>query len=301
MVAPRRFLPSINLLMAFEAVARTKSVSAAARELSLTQSAVSKQVQNLEQLLGVELFTREKRRLVVNLAGEAYARTIRDALQQISQGSLKLKANPTGGSLNLAILPSFGARWLAPRLDDFLSKNSGITVNLSTRLVPFDFQSEQLDAAIHYGDANWPHSNSLKLMDETVVPVCAPAFFHAANINSAADMVQHPLLHLETRPNAWELWMAAHQVAAPPVTGRLFDQFETMKEVAARGIGIALLPHFMAAAELTSGRLVVAFGQPISNGGAYYLVWPQENDSHPPLVRFRNWLQQSVLPAAEKE
>src|SRR6478609_3312214 len=138
MLTSRRFLPSTALLSAFEAVSRTGSVTAAAKELDLTQSAVSRQIKTLEEQLGVELFIRERQTVRLTLAGDGYAREIREALRRISSASLNLRANPYGGTLNLAILPTFGTRWLAPRLGRFLSQNPGVTINLVTRLSPFD-------------------------------------------------------------------------------------------------------------------------------------------------------------------
>lgn len=151
MLMPRRFLPSLSLLTAFDAAARTGSITKAARELNLTQSAVSRQIKLLEQQLEVELFVRERQTIRLSLAGEVYAREIRDALHRISMASLNLRANPRGGTLNLAILPTFGTRWLAPRLPRFLARHAGITINLVTRLSQFDFRLEPVDAAIHFG------------------------------------------------------------------------------------------------------------------------------------------------------
>jgi len=126
MLNPRRFMPPLAHLQAFEAAARLGSVTAAARELHLTQSAVSRQIKGLEELLEVELFVREKQSLHLTPGGTAYARDVREALRKISTASLQLRANPLGGTLSLAILPAFGTRWLAPRLPDFLSKHPGI-------------------------------------------------------------------------------------------------------------------------------------------------------------------------------
>ena len=151
MRSSRRFLPSLSLLSAFEAAARIGSITAAARELSLTQSAVSRQVKELEEQLKVELFHRERQTIRLTVGGEAYAREIRDALRKISSASMNLRANPMGGTLTLSILPTFGTRWLAPRLPKFLSCNPGVTINLVTRLSYFDFRSEPIDAAIHFG------------------------------------------------------------------------------------------------------------------------------------------------------
>ena len=156
MLHARRFLPSLSLLSAFEAAARTGSVTIAARELDLTQSAVSRQIRALENQLGVELFVRERQTIRLTLAGDAYAREIREALRRISTASLNLRANPDGGTLTLAVLPAFGSRWLMPRLAGFLEHHRGMSVNLVTRLSPFDFKLDSIDAAIHFGDSIWP-------------------------------------------------------------------------------------------------------------------------------------------------
>lgn len=145
---PRRFLPPISLLIAFEAAARLQSISAAGRELDLTQSAVSRQIRALEDMLGADLFLRERQTIRLTEAGKAYAVAVREALSRIGNATLNFRANPSGGTLNLAILPTFGSRWLAPRLPQFLAENPGITVNLSTRMAPFDFRLETLDPPV---------------------------------------------------------------------------------------------------------------------------------------------------------
>lgn len=200
MPIPRRFLPSISLLQAFEVAARTQNVTAAAKELSLTQSAVSRQIRALEEQLGTELFYREKQSIRLTVGGERYARDIRDALQKISSASMSLKANPSGGTLTLAILPTFGTRWLAPRLPDFLRNNPGVTINLVTKMSQFDFRSEAIDAAIHFGEPDWPDCDFLHLRGETVVPACSPDFKDAHDWETVCDLADAPLLHLTSRP-----------------------------------------------------------------------------------------------------
>src|SRR5690606_6554068 len=170
---PRRFLPSFSLLAAFESAARTGSVTAAANELGLTQSAVSRQIAALEKQLGVPLFRRERQTIRLTLAGDGYAREIREALRRISNASLNLRAHPLGGTINLAVLPLFGARWLAPRLGQFLAQNPGIAVNLISRLEPFDFRFDSIDAAIHFGEGQWPGAELTFLMNEQTVAVCS--------------------------------------------------------------------------------------------------------------------------------
>ena len=154
MATPRRFLPSLSLLAAFEAVCRTGSTLSAADDLDLTQGAVSRLIQNLEAQLGVTLFLRAGRRLKPTEAALAYARDVVKALDLISRGSMRVRSNTGGGTLSLSILPTFGTRWLAPRLPQFLAAHPGVTINLGTRLRPFDFEEEGFDAAIHFGGEN---------------------------------------------------------------------------------------------------------------------------------------------------
>lgn len=291
MQGPRRFLPSISLLCAFEAAARTGSVTAAAKELNLTQSAVSRQIKLLEEQLEVELFHREKQTISVTPGGEAYAREIRDALRKISTASLMLRANPLGGTLTLAILPTFGTRWLAPRLPQFLSRNPGVTINLVTRLSYFDFRQDPVDAAIHFGSPEWPGGELEKIRSETVVPACSPALRDQLNFQAAADLRKASLLHLTTRPDAWERWFSLHGVPAQSVRGMLFDQFATAAQAAIAGLGVALLPEFLIEEELETGRLVRALDLPMVSAEAYYLVWPADRSLHPPLLSFRQWLR----------
>ncbi|BCH60937.1 LysR family transcriptional regulator [Agrobacterium vitis] len=290
MQSPRRFLPSLHLLSAFEAAARTGSVTAAARELSLTQSAVSRQIKALEEQLGVELFHRERQTIRLTAGGNIYAREIRDALRIISTASLTLKANPFGGTLNLAILPTFGTRWLAPRLPRFLSRHPGITINLVTKLSYFDFRLEPVDAAIHFGLADWQGAEMSLLRSETVIPACSPELRDTYRFQTAVDLRQAPLLHLTTRPDAWERWLASNDVQSDQVRGMLFDQFATAAQAAMAGLGVALLPEFLIEEEMASGRLVKAIDRPMQSTEAYYLVWPNERGSHPPLQAFRDWI-----------
>jgi LysR family glycine cleavage system transcriptional activator len=297
MQIPRRFLPSIGLLSAFEAAARTASFTAAARELNLTQSAISRQIRALEEQIGVALFHRERQTVRLTPAGEAYARDIRDALRRISTASLNLRANPQGGTLNLAILPTFGTRWLAPRLPDFLSRHPGITVNLATRLVEFDFRLDTMDAAIHFGAPDWPGTNHLMLSTETVMPMASPAFLAAHPVDGDPQALRAlPLLHITSRPDAWERWLSSNGVADHGVTGMLFDQFATMAQAAMSGLGVALLPTFLVEREIERGELVPVIDRLMRSREAYHLVWPDDRERYPPLTAFRTWLSGIVGP-----
>ncbi len=290
MGVPRRFYPPTSLLCAFEAAARTLSFTAAAHELNLTQSAVSRQIRALEKMLGAELFHREKQKVRLTLAGAAYARDIREALTRISSATLGFRANPVGGTLHLAVLPLFAARWLAPRLPSFKAAHPDITVNLTTRLSPFDFRADTVDAAIHYGLSEWPGAEVVSLMGETVSPVCAPGLKAQLNPSTPADLAAAPLLHLTSRPDAWERWFAAMKIDHGELHGMLLDQFTLSLEAARAGLGIALLPTFLVEPELERGDLVEALDAPLTCIESYYFVWPGTHEDHPPLEAFRRWI-----------
>ncbi|MDR0809780.1 MAG: LysR family transcriptional regulator [Gemmobacter sp.] len=292
--APRRFLPSLPLLAAFEAAARTGSMTQAAEELSLTQSAVSRQIKALEGQLGVELFVREKQRIRLTLGGQAYAREIRDALGRISNASLNLLANPSGGTLTLGVPPTFGARWLTPRLPRFRARHPEVMLNVLSRLSQFDFRQDVIDAAIFFGPPQWTGAEVVTLRTEVVLPVCTPELARRFDFRAAADIRAAPLLHLTTRPDAWEQWLRRYGVDDRAVQGMLFDQFATLAEAAAAGLGVALLPEFLFATELRSGRLAPALPLPLQSRDAYHLGWPEDRHMHQPLVLFRTWLLEEI-------
>ncbi|WP_171209313.1 MULTISPECIES: LysR family transcriptional regulator [unclassified Ruegeria] len=289
MIAPRRFLPSVSSLLALEAVDRLGSASAAAQELSLTQSAISRQLKTMEDQLGVTLIERSQMRLHLTPAAQTYVATARSALQDLAQAALNLKANPVGGSLNLSILPAFGMHWLAPRLLDFARKHPEVTVNLGTRLRPFDFATQSFDAAIHFGRRDWSGVEYLPIMQETILPVCAPSLA-PSGFSSLATLANAPLLHMETRPDAWEHWFGTQNHVASGLTGMLFDQFATMIQATIHGLGVALLPSYLIQEDIQARRLVPAWNGPDVSLGNYYLVWPTGRPTPEPLRSFRAWL-----------
>lgn len=290
MIAPRRYLPSVSALLAFEACARLGSATQAATELSLTQSAISRQIKTLEAQLGVTLMARQGRNLTLTQAGTEYVREVREVLSRLGQASVNAATQRQSGTLTLAVLPAFGMHWLAPRLSDFSARHGQVTVNLSTRLQPFALGPSAFDAAIHFGHEDWPGVHYLPLMPEVVVPVCAPNL-GAVPFTAPVDLLDHPLLHLETRPRAWARWFEAAGHPCTPPHGMMFDQFATMAQAALHGLGIALLPSFVAQPYLDSGQLRRAAPQSAESIGRYYLVWPDDRPAPTPLVAFCDWLQ----------
>ncbi|APZ55325.1 transcriptional regulator (plasmid) [Salipiger abyssi] len=287
---PRRFLPSIKLLLAFDAVVRHGSVTAAAEELSLTQSTVSRLILSLEEQLGRELFLRQRRRLIPNAAALSYQRDVARALDMVQRASMAVVANPEGGTLSLAVLPTFATRWLGPRLGDFLKRHPGIALNMSTRIARFDFEVEIFDAAIYFGAADWPGANHLKLFDERATACVSPGFAAAHRLESVDDLRDLPMLHLESRPNAWADWFEGQGGAPCQGGGMLMDQFSMMIQAAISGLGVALLPDYLAQIEIAEGRLVPVLRQAVPIRGAYWLVWPEAKTADAPLMAFRSWL-----------
>ncbi len=293
MIAPRRFLPSISSLLALEAVDRLGTATAAAEELSLTHSAVSRQLKVLEEQIGVSIFRREGKGLALTASGSAYASSIRESLNEIARASLHIRASGNRTSLNLAVLPAFGMHWLSPRLKQFTAANTDISMNLGTRLSAFDFGREKFDAAIHYGQRDWRGVDYLELAGERVIPACAPTLMETAAVQPHA-LLELPLLHLESRPGAWEEWFESYGHQVNGLRGMLFDQFSTMTEAAVLGFGVALLPSFLAEIEFQRGRLIPAFGQYQAVSGSYFLVWPSDRAVPASLCKLIKWLEGSA-------
>lgn len=291
---PRLFLPSTASLRSLEALDRLGSVTAAAKELNLSQSAVSRQIQKLEESLGVDLAFRKGRNLLLADEASNYAAEIRYALDKITQATHKIIINPEGGKLDLAVLPAFGAQWLLPRLANFSRCHPEITVNLSTRLKPFNFSMERFDAAINFRSDDWPGTESLWLKGETVVAVCSPNFLKANSFRDVHDLLSLPLLHIETRPNAWSEWFYAHGVEYIMPRGTMYDHFAIIIQATVHGLGVALLPDYLVEKELEFGSLTTVWGQPINIPGGYHLIWPREKSYNPVLVKFRNWITTEI-------
>jgi len=293
----RRLLPSTSMLAAFDAASRTSSFTIAARELNLTQGAISKQVGALEELLGVSLFERTHQSIALTETGKAYAGDIHNALESIRSASLRAMTAPRGGVLNLAVLPTFGTRWLMPRLPSFLKENPNITVNFSTKLSQFDFQTEDLHAAIHYGTSDWPNAESTYLMGEEVVPVCSPDFQKENAISKPETLISAPLLHISSRPNAWPDWFKTQGLPDQNSEGMYFEQFTTAARAAVAGLGVVLLPKFLVESELERKELVLVINQSLKSDYGYFLVTPSRYSDYAPVAAFREWLlQQAINP-----
>ena len=296
MLWPRRLMPSMGGLAAFEAAARHESFSRAAAELALTQSAVSKQIRQLELTLGVSLFEREGRRVLLTSAGQAFLLPTRDLLERLTTATHGVMASAGAqGMLTVAVLPTFAARWLIPRLPRFRAIAPGIAVNLRTQLEPFNMDEAGVDLAIHYGGPSWPGAETFRLFEEVVVPVCSPDYKAQLGLSGPGDLGRAELLQLATRPWLWGDWFERAGVAPEnPLRGPLFDQFSFTATAATAGLGVALVPRFLVEEELESGKLIVLCEPAMSGQGAYYGAVPLSKRTVPAIVRLAGWLRDEV-------
>lgn len=297
----RRLLPPMAMLHSFAAAARHGNFSRAAIEVGLTQSAVSRQIANLEEWLGRVLFDRTGRRVRLNEAGRAYADEILPALATIRRATGRALNGTEERVVELATLPSFGMRWLAPRLPKLTARHPDLIVNFAARTDEFDFATETFDAAIHFGLPDWPDVTHDLLFREQSIPVVSPAVRDAMNIRRAQDLLRVPLLVQSLRRDAWSRWFALAGVAYTPAhLPASFSHFLMLAQAAAAGAGAALLPSFLIQPELESGALVSPVNLPLESERAYYLVYPPSRLETAALRQLRAWMldEAAAAPAA---
>lgn len=288
----RRKIPSTGTLMAFESAARHQSFTKAADELVVTQSAVCRQIAALEDFLGIKLFRRSKRGVVLTEAGASYSRHVTARLDEIERDTLELMARGgQGGVLELAVVPTFAVKWLLPRMPAFAALHPDITVNLSARTRPFLFDETPFDAAIHAGESTWPGTVGCFLMHENLIAVCNPRLIAPhAGLNDA-DWAQHTLLQASTRPYAWRQWFASRGMAVErDMSGPRFELFSMVAEAAILCMGIALIPRFLVEDELERGLLIQLVEHEYPSDRSYHLLYPEQKAENPSLSAFRDWL-----------
>jgi len=287
----RRKIPSTAALIAFEASARHQSFTRAADELALTQGAVCRQIASLESFLGVELFRRSRRGVVLTEAGSAYSRKVAAQLDAVERDTLALMGTQGAMSIELAVVPTFGTQWLLPRLKAFQRLHPEVTVHLTNRTRPFLFADTHFDAAIYFGDAEWSGTEAHFLMHEHLLPVCSPELLGGQPAD-AARIAELPLLQQTTRPYAWRQWFTAQGLSiARDMTGPRLELFSMLAQAARHEMGVALIPPFLIQRELDDGSLVVALDKPVpDNDRAYYLMVPERKAQSAALTAFRDWL-----------
>ena len=294
-----RRLPPLNALRAFEAAARHLSFTRAAEELNVTQAAISHQVKALEERLGVRLFRRLNRALLLSEAGQGYLPPVRDALDAIAEATERLVARDGSGALTVSINPSVAAMWLVPRLMRFRAAHPEIDVRISADDRLADFARDDVDLAIRYGRGVYPGLHVVRLMTEDVFPVCSPALLGGPNpLRRPEDLRHLTLLHDDPIDVAsgeamadWRMWLLAARVeGVDPVRGPAFSHSNLLLQAAIDGQGVALGRTLLVAAEIAAGRLVKPFELSLPASFAYYIVCPEATAERPKIVAFRAWL-----------
>ncbi|MYN13055.1 LysR family transcriptional regulator [Pusillimonas sp. TS35] len=297
----RRFCPTLTELQAFEAAARQGSFTRAAQEMCITQGAISKQVKNLEEFLGVDLFVRGRHGLMLTSAGRRYLHEVGGSLNRIEAATLSLMTQPgLGGVLRLTSMPSFGTKWLIRRLPALREQCPDLQIEFLPHRMGYDFSSPEVDASIRFGSGVWPDCQADYIAGREVVPVCHPGLFSVPP-RTPPDLLAQPLLHHTTVQQSWADWFASagfDNVAA--WAGPRFDQFTLLIQAAMAGFGTALIPRCLIEDELASGKLVVPLRIPADAKSAYYLCYPEHKSVLPTVQAFRRWLLDTAAVDEQK-
>ncbi|MFZ6049672.1 LysR substrate-binding domain-containing protein [Pseudomonas sp. CR3202] len=277
----RRHLPSMISLTCFTAFARHMSVTRAAEELSLTQGAVSRQIKNLEEMLGRPLVEKVRQRLLLTEDGQRYVEEISPLLDQLEAATQRVSARRSG-RLRVGAEPSLTTRWLLPKLKAYGQLHPEIELQVMNDLNRLYGQLEGFDLAILFGDGHWPGFEARLLMGGEMVAVCTPELLQRHGpLAERRDILRYPLLHHSALTalgkSSTQLWLldsglSPKEIDALP--GQRLEHFQFVLDAALHGLGITVLPRYFVAPEVEAGRLVVASTEPLVCGD-YYLVMPE--------------------------
>jgi len=289
-------LPSLNGLRAFECAARHLSFTRAAEELNVTQTAISHQIRRLEDELGVRLFMRLKDGLALTEEGNAYFPGIRSAFLELRYSTEKLLESSNNSVLTISTLVSVASKWLLPRLPSFREAHPQIDVRISASTELVDFRKAGIDAAIRYGNGEWPGLRADWLMSDEIFPVCSPRLLNGDKpLKTPADLAHHPLLQVSgLTANDWNDWL--HAAGLPPLTAKgprlTFDLAMMAVQTAIDGQGVCIGRSTYVDDDLRAGRLVAPFDLRLKSTSGFYFVTPHENAESKKIVAFRQWLSE---------
>lgn len=302
-------LPSTTALRTFVLAAQYRSFSRTAEELGITQGGVSRAVKSIETLTGCRLFERNARGLVLTQAGSVYLEQIKGLLNDLGTATFQLSNyDPSSQSLHIAVLPSLGSLWLAPRLVKFTSRFPNIVLMVTANIGIVDFIQSDIDCVIHYGTEAWPTgARSELLMHETLLPVCSPKLLPSRTTPNATLLLDMPLIQHTHRPTAWREWFKEVGILHPaPTSGNRFEQYQMGIQAAIAGMGAALMPPFLVAQEIASDKLIAMHNSSVLSAWQYHLVYPDAKRNNPNLQKFRSWLlnearNSSITPSRTRE
>lgn len=297
-----RRLPPLNAMRAFEAAARLGSFVRAADELAVTPTAISHQIKGLEDSLEVELFIRLPRGLRLSAAGAAYLPELTKGFDALARAGERLSEGALSGLLHVNTLASFAHCWLVPRIVNFQRRYPDMDVRISTAVRHIDFMEDDVDVAVRYGKGVYPGLRSIKIMEEEVCPVAAPALVNGdPPLREWADLEKHHLIHDYAADDAepwvsWPVWLrrAGLDDRIDAMRGLAFDNSASLVDAAVRGHGVALGRSALVAEHVREGRLVPLFGARHPADYAYFAVAPEATADHPRVQAFIGWLNEEA-------
>jgi LysR family glycine cleavage system transcriptional activator len=282
-----RRIPPLGALRAFEAGARHLSFTRAAAELCVTQAAISHQVRQLEDWLGVSLFERRGHELRLTAKGAAYLKELTPAFDRMSEATARLYEREQG-PLRVTVLPAFAACWLLPRLERFRAQHPDIELHLHSSAELWDFLDDRFDVGLRSGLGRWTGLKAEQVAQEALSPVCTPAL--AKKLRSPEDLKKVRLLH-DTPKDGWRRWLDFARVEGVDAeAGPAFNDASLVLQAARQGEGVALGRLFLASGDLKAGRLVQPFAKAMPNDFSYWLVHPRPLAGRRDVAAFRTWL-----------
>jgi LysR family transcriptional regulator, glycine cleavage system transcriptional activator len=294
-------LPPLTTLRSFEAAARFASFSKAAEELHVTHGAVSRAIRQLEDHLGLKLFVRRTRQVVLTPVGATYAAGVRDALERLSAATRALARDEAKGDLTVSTLDSFASKWLVPRLFRFRRAHPEIDVRLQTSDREANFETDGVDLGIRLGNGKYPGLATSLLMEEDIFPVCRPHFLEGPHpLRKPKDLRHHTLIH-DDYFISWAMWLklaGAEDIDAE--RGPVFMSSDLAIQAAIQGDGVALARSALVEDDLIAGRLVKPFELTLPGVSAYYVVCPARSLERKKVRAFRDWLLAECAESANE-
>ncbi|NCF34889.1 MAG: transcriptional regulator GcvA [Gammaproteobacteria bacterium] len=286
-----RRLPPLNSLKCFEAAGRLLSFTGAARELNVTQAAISHQIKVIEEYLGVSLFERYPRRLALTEQGKALLPEVIEAFDRVSAAIGMLSKDHYSNIISVRLAPSFAAKWLSPRLKYFWLQYPEIDLCLFHAHAAVDFEREEIDIAVTYGKGAWSGVVADKLLSLDFFPVCSPAFLRNDKPLTSIDNLHYYTLLHDANYECWRDWLklaGLNDIQADK--GTIIDDTNVLIQAALDGQGIALGSTTFVEDHLESGRLVRPFDVILENEFSYYVVCPESHLKNPAVLAFKEWL-----------
>ena len=294
----KRSLLPLNALRAFDAAARHMSFKHAADDLAVTPAAISQQIRSLEEFLGVELFRRTNRSLVLTEAAQLSLAPLKQAFELMEESVDILTDSKTSNHLKVSVSPSFASKWLVPRIAHYYERRPDAVVKIDATMQITDFKIEDTDICIRYGLGNYPGLHVEEILRETIFPVCSPDLVENSNLAECpSEILKHTLIHDDSTveddsaPN-WTMWLKAAGLEAPDGMPALhFNNNALAIEAAVAGRGIALARSVIAEEDLKAGRLVRPFGKGVPLDFKHYIVCPTEKLKNERVQEFIEWLR----------